>query len=86
MEEVSAMEVLRSTKKMLGEKNIEYCFDGAGNIIISDREGTNVMVIEVGNPQKCDDVLCEILSIEREEELCYNLDDVCNVLKRDQET
>jgi len=80
------MEVVRSIKKMLEEKNIEYCFDGVGNIIITSREGTNYNVIEVGNPQKCGDVLCEILSIEHEEELCYNLDDVCNVLKRDQET
>jgi len=80
------MEVVRSTKVMLEEKNIEYCFDGAGNIIISSREGTKYNVIEVRNPQKCGDILCEILSIEHEEELCYNLDDVFNVLKRDQET
>jgi hypothetical protein len=79
---MSAIEVVRSTKAMLEEKNIEYCFDGAGNIIISDRNSAGFIVIDVRNPQKCGDVLCEILSIEHEEELCYNLDDVFNVLKR----
>lgn len=82
---MTTTEVVQCIVNKLNGENIKYYFDGAGNIVATNRESSEFVVISFMNPEISGEILCEILSTEQEEEFCYNLDDVVNVLKRNLE-